>query len=76
MNPNILNDYYNSYLGGPSVGGFYYLTVSYKESTDWIHYLQFIVDYTSQLRLKFVFILWINYSSVGSHEYFTLSIYK
>lgn len=27
---NILNDYYNSYLGGPSVGGFYYLTVSFN----------------------------------------------
>ena len=27
---NILNDYYNSYLGGPSVGGFYYLNVSFN----------------------------------------------
>ncbi|GAC1368102.1 MAG: TonB-dependent receptor [Hymenobacter sp.] len=26
---NVLNDYYVSYLGGPSVGGLYYLTVAY-----------------------------------------------
>ncbi|HMG90347.1 MAG TPA: hypothetical protein VK589_09805, partial [Chryseolinea sp.] len=25
---NIFNHYYNSYLGGPSVGGFYYTTVT------------------------------------------------
>jgi iron complex outermembrane receptor protein len=27
---NILNQYYNSFLGGPSVGGFYYLTLTYR----------------------------------------------
>ncbi len=26
---NVLNDYYNSYLGGPGVGGFYYLAITY-----------------------------------------------
>ena len=26
---NLLNDYYVSYLGGPSVGGLYYLAVTY-----------------------------------------------
>lgn len=26
---NVLNDYYVSYLGGPSVGGLYYLTITY-----------------------------------------------
>ena len=27
---NIINHYYNSFLGGPAVGGFYYLTVSFN----------------------------------------------
>ena len=27
---NIINNYYNSFLGGPAVGGFYYLTVSFN----------------------------------------------
>jgi hypothetical protein len=26
---NVLNSYYVSYLGGPSVGGLYYLAVTY-----------------------------------------------
>jgi hypothetical protein len=26
---NVFNHYYNSFLGGPSVGGFYYVTVGY-----------------------------------------------
>jgi hypothetical protein len=27
---NIINHYYHSFLGGPSVDGFYYLTVSFN----------------------------------------------
>ena len=27
---NVLNSYYNSFLGGPSIGGLYYTTVSYR----------------------------------------------
>ena len=28
---NVLNTYYVSYLGGPSVGGLYYLSVTYGQ---------------------------------------------
>lgn len=27
---NVLNNYYNSFLGGPSIGGFYYTTITYS----------------------------------------------
>jgi hypothetical protein len=27
---NVLNNYYNSFLGGPAIGGFYYASVMYN----------------------------------------------